>query len=428
MLARDPHLGERDPRGEDRQLLLDALCAADEHLVITYCGADARTGAQLPPAVPLGELLDALDATAQTEDGQPVRTGVVVRHPLQPFDQRNFTAGGLGRPGPLSFDAAALAGARAATEERDPEPAFLEQPLPPQVEEMVGLSRLVEFWQHPARGLLRQRLDVATRTWEEEPDDALPVALDALQEWQIGDRLLAARLRGADVETVKAAETARGALPPGRLGVRVLSRVGSRVEALLGASAQARAAEPQTLDVEIELPGHRRLLGTVTGVRGDVLLSVTYSNVRAKQRLKAWIELLALTLAHPGRPWTALVVGRAKDDADPWSLGPVPPADARAALVDLVALRDLGLRAPLPLPPKTGEAYARRRGTGAVKEWCSGFERDGEDDEPEHALCWGRRADVSVLLGWRSLDGALGFPDLVERVWDPLLAVEGRSR
>ena len=42
MLA-DPHVGERDPRSEDRQLLLDALLAATERLIVTYTGNDERT-------------------------------------------------------------------------------------------------------------------------------------------------------------------------------------------------------------------------------------------------------------------------------------------------------------------------------------------------------------------------------------------------
>ncbi len=67
VLARDPWVGERDPRSEDRQLFLDAISAAQSHLVITYTGADERTGAPVPPAVPLGELLDALDRTVRRD-------------------------------------------------------------------------------------------------------------------------------------------------------------------------------------------------------------------------------------------------------------------------------------------------------------------------------------------------------------------------
>ena len=79
----DPLVGERDARSEDRQLLLDAIMAATDTLVVVHSGADERTGLRRPPAVPLGELLDAVAATAPEAD-------VVVRHPLQPFDGRNF--------------------------------------------------------------------------------------------------------------------------------------------------------------------------------------------------------------------------------------------------------------------------------------------------------------------------------------------------
>ena len=62
-LARNPMTGERDIRSEDRQLLLDAIGAATEKLVITYTGANEYSGQPRPPAVPLAELLDTLDMT-----------------------------------------------------------------------------------------------------------------------------------------------------------------------------------------------------------------------------------------------------------------------------------------------------------------------------------------------------------------------------
>ena len=53
MLA-DPHVGDRDPRPEDRQMLLDALMAASDRLIVTYAGNDVRTNTPRPPAVPVG--------------------------------------------------------------------------------------------------------------------------------------------------------------------------------------------------------------------------------------------------------------------------------------------------------------------------------------------------------------------------------------
>ena len=112
VLARNPATGERDARGEDRQLMLDAILAATEDLVITYTGADERTGALRPPAVPLGELLDALDEIGAAATGEPISSRILIRHPLQPFDPRNVTPGALGTTGPFTFDPVALHGAR----------------------------------------------------------------------------------------------------------------------------------------------------------------------------------------------------------------------------------------------------------------------------------------------------------------------------
>ena len=90
-LARAPMTGERDIRSEDRQLLLDAIGAATETLVVTYTGANEYSGQERPPAVPLAELLDTLDRTTEHK----VRDTIVVKHPLQPFDTRNVVPGEL---------------------------------------------------------------------------------------------------------------------------------------------------------------------------------------------------------------------------------------------------------------------------------------------------------------------------------------------
>ena len=106
LMLDDPHLGERDARSEDRQLLLDALMAATDRLIVTYTGNDERSNLPQPPAVPIGELLEITGSE------------VVVRHPLQPFDPRNFIAGELVAEKPWSFDRTTLHGAEALASER----------------------------------------------------------------------------------------------------------------------------------------------------------------------------------------------------------------------------------------------------------------------------------------------------------------------
>ena len=153
MLA-DPHVGDRDPRREDRQMLLDALMAATDRLIVTYAGNDVRTNTPSPPAVPVGELLDTIDRTVQGD----ARAQVLVRHPLQPFDPRNFTPGELGGDAPWSFNPVTLEGARAMEDERVAPRPFLASPLPRRTEPILELDDLVAFVRHPVRAFLRQRL------------------------------------------------------------------------------------------------------------------------------------------------------------------------------------------------------------------------------------------------------------------------------
>ena len=209
VLTRTPRVGERDPRAEDRQLFLDAVLAAGERLVVLYTGADERTGAERPPAVPLGELLDVV--------GHMGSSDVVVHHPLQPFDARNFVGDELGEPGPFSFDHASYDGSKALLQPRTVQGPFLARPLPDvDASEVVELDALVRFLEHPVRGFLRQRLGLTAIDEGEEADDAIPVEAKGLADWKVGDRLLRAGLAGATRDDAVRAERLRGELPPVR--------------------------------------------------------------------------------------------------------------------------------------------------------------------------------------------------------------------
>ena len=291
VLARRPVTGERDPRSEDRQLLLDAILAAEETLVITYTGANEHSGARRPPAVPLGEILDALDRTTAT----PVRDRVLVRHPLQSYDARNLVPGDLTGDRAFSFDTAALAGATAAAGARSGPAPFLVGALaaPPATD--VSLADLKRFLTHPVREFLRHRLDVSAPLEADEVLDAIPVDLNALELWGVGDRLLRQVMAGQDPQQVMTAELLRGTLPPGGLGGRALRAVVEESQKLLSRTTELRSGTARALDVDVDLGEGRRLSGTVTGIYGTRIVSLGYSRLKARQRLTSWVDLLALS-------------------------------------------------------------------------------------------------------------------------------------
>ncbi len=434
-LARRPMTGERDIRSEDRQLLLDAICAATETLVITYTGADEHTGHPRPPSVPLAELLDTLDQTTP----ERVRDRVLIEHPLQPFDIRNVKPGELVSGQPFTFDPTALVAARAAAGDRHRRPPFFADPLPVPPPDDVALADLLAFLRDPVKGFFRA-LDY-TLPWEvDEVKDDMPVEIDNLEEWSAGDRMLRDMLRGMDPAQAAQAEWRRGTLPPGQLGWRKAKDIRDQAAALAAEAIGHRRGVSEAYDVDVALEDYgRRLTGTVTPVFGTRTVSVTYSRLGGKQLLESWIPLLALKAASPRRDWTALCIGRGRRSGQLARRLLGPPADSVAALHDLVRLYDAGRREPLPLPARTSFAWAEARNSdmdpmkAAGFRWGSQNNFHGEDAEPAHERVWGPRARLDVLLGpphpGEAVPGeGTRLGALAARLWGPLLQAERSAR
>jgi exodeoxyribonuclease V gamma subunit len=464
LLLESPHVGDRDPRAEDRQMLLDALLAAEDRLIILYSGNDERTNARRPPAVPVGELLDTVDRTARVDERDagngappdPIQPSerILVRHPLQPFDQRNFSPGAIAGDDAWSFDRTSLEGAVALSHERSEAPRFLAAPLPPAEASRLTLEALVAFAERPVRAFMRQRLGITGAGYDDEVRDALPVELDGLERWQIGQRLLDGVLAGIAPDTVCRAEIARGGLPPGQLGMPVIRRVWPDVE-LLKACALAIASDssaPRSVGINAALADGTVITGSVSGIRGTTLLTVSFSRLNARHRMAAWVRLLALTAAHPDEAFDAVTIGKApyRSDHDV-AIARIPPlgADAQsraeraiAELAMLIDLRARGLRDVLPVPSLTGAAYAAAAARGfngesdAREAWASTYNVDGEDVDPDHVLAFGGVRPFEWLLqatipasdeqGERWYDDAepSRFGRCARRLWSGLLEQE----
>ncbi len=186
------------------------------------------------------------------------------------------------------------------------------------------------------------------------------------------------------------------------------------------------------------------LSGTVSGVAGDVLRSISYATLGPQHRIAAWVRLVALTAAHPERPFQAITVGRRQAQASVSRIGPLgnDPEIRRATALEYLAvladLMDRGLREPLPIACKTSHAYAEAASKGfdpprwASREWSSEFRFDKEDKEPEHLLAFGGQQPLGFLLAppprpderdWYATDGTR-FGVLARRLWAGIFAYE----
>ena len=252
------------------------------------------------------------------------------------------------------------------------------------------------------RGFFR-RLRIARPYDADEVKDAIPITLDGLEKWAVGDHLASQVLGGADAIAVGEALKVTGQLPPGPLGAGVLDEIIGVVRPLVIRALELRRGPQRTLDVDIDLGGGRRLSGTVGDVWGNNRVSVSFSTLAAKHRLAAWIDALALAAGLPDENWTVHTIGKHRSGGQVQQVGPLAQHEAQQWLRDLVALYDAGQCEPLPLPGQDlarvgrstrrvlagsdGDADAKGRAGRFPRFNDSGFPR--EDADPWHVRAFG---------------------------------------
>lgn len=365
-------LGDRKTREEDRFLFLEAILSARDTLIFAYTGRDTRTNERRPPAVPLGELLDALNVAFLPESDAEfpsLSEQIVEEHPLQAFSPRNFGVDEDGeRCEPRSFDerlaqgAAHLLGART-----DPGHLF-DQKLPrskdvEDADNVIDLSNLERFFENPTQQITKARLGIYLDDEVNVTEDRAPVELDALEEWTVRDKLLRAQAEGHDTSAMEATLPRRGDLPAGTPGKVVVEEQLELSKGILEAAREVMTppAEPVPVDIVV---GGRRVIGTLDEVRGDVLVGVRAGSIKPKQELQQWIRQLAASVAQPERAFSSALVG--KGDKAPQRF-PVIGTNAEerreqasAILGELVDLYVEGQTQALPFFVQTSREYAKR--------------------------------------------------------------------
>jgi exodeoxyribonuclease V gamma subunit len=392
LMARHPRRGDRSRRNDDKYLFLEALLSARNVLYISYVGQSIQDNSRQPPSVLVSELLDVLHKGYGLPD-DPSHGGLLTEQRLQAFSGEYFKVDAK----LFSYSQEDLLACRAAAEPRKT-PAFFRQPLPLAADEAprwreLRLESLEEFWRHPARFIVRQRLGIRFEEDRGAPEEREPFELDPLTRHRIGQALLATLREGGDPAQLFEVSRAAGDLPHGSVGELIFRRLQAEVESFFRRAGRFLPAEAETArDGDWSANGFR-LSGRISGLTSRGCLQMRFADVASRDFITAWIRHLFRGCLgdHPGSPQTVLIGKNAA-----WSFGRVP--DPAAELQRLLALYWQGLCAPLRFFPRSALAFFRKRApgrdderralAGARREWIGSEHVPGESADPYYRLCF----------------------------------------
>lgn len=361
LMARQPRLGDRSTREDDRYLFLETILSARARLHISYVGQSQRDNSAAPPSVLVSELLDYIEQgftlaapeSSKAATSASLREHIVTRHRLQAFHEDYFTPDHR----LFSYSSENCHASTASRASRHAPGEFFTGPLaePDETLRRTTIEDLAAFLTNPARALLKLRLNLDLPEGAEELAESEPFMLDALAAYKLREELATARVI-TPADSIHHFETHRaaGELPPGSIGGVEFQRTSNAARDFLERLAAeelpgSTRADQNQPPVDLEL-GPFRLTGTLPsqGRRGRLLHRC--AKARPKDRLRAWIHHLAANIHTPGQ--TTVFVGENATHVFR------PPNNAAALLRALLEVYWTGLRAPLKFFPKTSFAYA----------------------------------------------------------------------
>lgn len=445
--SRDRRPGDRSPRDDDRQLFLESLMAARERLILTWTGHDVRDNSPLPPAVPVGELLDLLAATHDLPGRDPdARREALVRHPpLQAFSPRNFLAQAPGGTA-TGFDRRLLTGAVRLREPKSPPPPFLADMLPepelPPEGLVVTVEELVRFFENPTRHLLRSRLGIELEDSAPTIEDREPLVPNALEVGRLGGEIVRDLSRGMSPRRIHRRLAGEGRLPAGSPGKQLADDLIRNAQELVATLDGLREGPLGAGRVDLRC-GPIRIVGTLADLDDSGPVRVQYGTIQPRHVLGMWVRFLVAAATRPDVPTRAVLVGRRASGSvfrpvETLRLPPDGTATPLAWLSDLATLYPIGLRTPLAFFPGTSFAYfqacmrAEREGkpldpAPVTTAWEGGFQSRGERVDPWFARVFG---DADVVRpdfptpGVQDVPG-ITFGELALRIWAPVAACRG---
>ncbi|HEC58068.1 MAG TPA: exodeoxyribonuclease V subunit gamma [Methylophaga sp.] len=384
LLSHDFRVGDRSRRDDDRYLFLEALMSCQSYLYLSYVGRSIRDNATIPPSVLVSDLRDVLNQTYTDERGEELWPQLLTQHPLQAFNQRYYD----GQNEQLFSFAQAQCPINDSNEIPENKTWF-EHALPQADDSwrQVSLSQLINFFRHPARYLLRERLGMRLEMTDDQLDIREPFELDGLQAWSLRQQLLSAKLNPDAATNMLDLVQASGVLPQGIMGEKIFD---SQVEKVDEFADKLLPLYPTDLlpAIPFELQLNDFVLSGQLGESSQLhyggLFHYRMAKTKGHDLLTMWINHLVLNAVQPtniGRQSTLIT------ENNDYQFSPVE--NAHAILQQLIELYWQGIHQPLPLFSNTSYAFAKTTlnntkaspEAAALSAWLGGQYSSAEADD-----------------------------------------------
>ncbi len=267
-------VGDPDARAEQRRVLLDAMMAASQRLIVTCNGRSIKNNTPIPLVTPLAEFVDFCGRNGvkshTTRDGEEC-SQIEIVHPRHAASEKNFVLGEVVSDRVWSPDDSLRSLADAIRQHTlEDAPVAQSHSFAVDRQHIVELSDLERAFVNPLALFLRETLDVRTFREDLTPDDAtLPLESKNFKEVARSflDGLL---LLGSSFNINEWQQTIRltGLLPVGAFGESELEQAESLANSFieLAHENEFHLTELTSVNIELRLADQTLVRGTLPGV------------------------------------------------------------------------------------------------------------------------------------------------------------------
>ena len=349
LISASPLPGDRSPTVQDRYLLLEALMATREHLLLFYQGQNAFDNQPQTACAPLNEIADYLKNAFDLDE---------YKHKISGIDQTYYSMHS-------EFASWNKENFAALQNLRQQSAVGVQIKLPEEFSGMdlsndIALDELIAFFTSPASWHLHNQMGLTLRTRYDDETDSEPWQLQGLAKWSVNSISIQHGVGSAqqltDAELFRQIRSSN-LLPPGEIGsesfsnqLKILKKMPARWSKYL-LEAQRTAVICQHKQLACKIHG-------MTNMSADnrTVLSYRWGTYDSRTALPAVFGCLTAAIAF-NRPVGAELLNIGSSGYEMRVIQPVSPEQALEKLSVLLKIASQNYPLPLPLFQKASPLY-----------------------------------------------------------------------